>query len=219
MQIVYLKNNTWGNPTLQNWVPVVHNGSFKGMGVRLGRPDQKGEYPLELWLDLRAEGPEVQWSWFRNWNRPFLEQAELQDFGEISDVLALVGKSHEEFSADGVVLLVDLHSGKNPHRDLSERCQGAFIPATKNASRVFHLSQHPHYPVGALVIYPGYQATVQAEAAWGTYTLTYPSAEHGVYLIPQNPVLLGGPSVMGHYHAYGMGAWSQVASPFADQRE
>lgn len=214
MQIVLLKSNTWGNPTLQDWVPIVHSGYFKGMGVHLGRPDHEGKYPLELWLDLRPEGPNVQWSWFRNWGRPFLEEAEPQAFGEVTDVLALVSKSKEEFAADAILLLVDLHSGKKPHEKLEDDFHGAFVPEMKAASRVFHLSQQAHYPVGMLVIYPGYQAQVQAEGAWSTYTLTYPSAERGVFLIPNSPVITG-PSVMGgHYHNYGVGAWPTVVTPF-----
>lgn len=218
MQIVLLKSNGWGNPTLQDWVPIAHHGSMKGMAVQLGRQDEKKEYPLELWLDIRPEGPKVTWSWFRNWGRPFIEEAEPQDFGTVSDVLALVSKSHEKFAADGILLLVDLHVGKKPHQNLQENFHGKFVPQTKDASRVFQLSQQVNYPLGMLVVYPGYQAIVQAEGAWSTYTLTYPSAERGVFLIPHSPIITG-PTVMGHYHHYGVGAWPTVVSPFEGTSE
>lgn len=186
MNIAFLKINAWGNPTLQDWAPVAHSGVLKGMAVQLGRPDANKKYPLELWLDLRKQGPEIQWSWFRNWGRPFIEAAEPQSFGEVSDLLALVGKSHEDFAADGVLLLVDLHAGKSP-RNLSEDFRGVFAPFTEEASQIFNLSDSDSYPVGMLVIYPGFQATVRAEGSAEVYTLLYPSAERGVFLIPEEP--------------------------------
>ena len=214
MQIVHLKTNFWGYPILNSWAPVAHNGIMKGMAVELGRPE-KGEYPLTLWIDIREDGPEVIWDWKRNWFRPLIMEAEPKTFGEVSDVLALVRKSDEVFSSDAVLLFIDLHSGKKPRRNLAEESKGGFVAKNHEATRVYTLTQQDHYPVGMMVIYPGFQAGLRAEALQATHTLVYPSAERGVYLTPNNPVMASGPSVAGHYHGYG---WSSAVAAITRQQ-
>ncbi|NCS97267.1 MAG: hypothetical protein GW762_01610 [Candidatus Pacebacteria bacterium] len=215
MQIVHLKTNFWGYPTLKSWAPVAHNGAMKGMAVQLGRP-VGGNYPLSLWIDIREDGPEVVWDWKRNWLRPFIRDAEPKTFGTVSDVLALVRRSDEDFASDAILLLIDLHSGKKPHQNLADESKGGFLAAMNHElSKVYSITQQDHYPVGMIVIYPGYQAWVRAEALQATHTLVYPSAERGVYLTPNNPVMASGPSVAGHYHGYG---WSSAVAAITRQQ-
>lgn len=203
MQIVRLSTNFWGNPGLYNWAPVDFIEEGLIYGVRLGRPNAEDECPLDLWMGADFNGPPFNWSFFRNWMGPYIEEAEPQIY-PATDVIGLVNKSDVHYASDALLLMVDLHARHEPNA-VDNTNRGVFVPENQMCQTI-RLSQQDHYPVGLLTIFPGFEAWLRAEGSFNKYRLLYPSAERGVYLTPLEPSnLYRGLRMTGippHYYGY-----------------
>lgn len=197
MKIAYLYSNVWGQPTLQDWLPVTNMPENMVQGVRLGRKHAMGQVPVSLWLTPMppSDTPVLHRSLFVNWRRPYileafpsvkamtvLDRSQLKAKTVEKLYLSRHGAPDVSVSEDAVLLVFDLHTGRG-EREVSTDLHGRMYFNSPEFYQKYVVYHAATYSVGVMVLQPGFVGMFQLEKMTEKFKLIY-TKKDGVFIAP-----------------------------------
>ncbi len=186
MEIAFLSSNHWRQPVLKGWLPVSYIPEDLIYGVPLGRKFPAGQYPVTLWLDpMPRDEPILHRSVFVNWGRQYVQDAfpnVTEGRGRVTDrvVLSKYESTTAPAGEDAVLLIFDLHSGKNQAANSPHGAINFQAPSFQRTLLIHHLQT---YPIGVVEIQPGFVASFRLEKSVETFKVIY-TKKDGVFIAP-----------------------------------